>query len=1015
MDVYMNTFDYNNLKKSEYYRENRLDAHSDHEVFSSYEALSSGVNELRLSLNGSWKFFYARNEQQIIPGFEAPEYDCKVWNDIPVPAHIQMEGYGVPQYTNVQYPWDGREQVSFGEIPNRFNPVACYVKYFFVPEEMQNKRVFASFEGAESCIAVWLNGNYVGFSSDTFTEHEFELTPYLTEGENKLACRVYRYCAGSWVEDQDFVHFSGLFRDVSIYAIPEVHVRDIKICTELDENYCNAVLRTKLQIEGSTPWAAKLSLKYKGLCVAEAVQNTEELAIEVLNPHKWSSEHPNLYDLYIELYDASNTLREVVHQHVGFRSFEIKNGMMFLNGKRIVFKGVNRHDFCAESGRAIPKEKIRQQLLIMKRNNINALRTSHYPNSALLYSLCDELGIYVIAENNMEAHGAWDMVQKGIIPLEETWPGDRADWLPMLLDRINSTYQRDKNHCSVVIWSCGNESLGGKVPLEMSRLFHRLDDTRPVHYECITFDRRYEETTDIESQMYTPLIKLREFLSEHRSKPFILCEYAHAMGNSNGALHEYTEYAYEEPLYQGGFIWDYIDQSILTRDRQGNKAYLYGGDFPGEYPNDGNFSGNGLLYGSGEVSPKMQEVKFCYQNIVSEITDEQVKIINRSLFTNTSEFDCIAVLQKNGIKLGEQRIETDVPPQAEKVYPLHWDVCGSGEYCITVSFRLKEDTPWAEKGYEVAFNQHVYSIESPVPAAIKKPLTVTYGINNLGIRGDDFEAVFSYISGNLVGYRYGGQELLKSSPVPNFWRAPTDNDRGCYMPQRYAEWKIASMYLSANYSPEIKEINSHRRITENADGSVSFSTVYGMPTTPKSECEVLYTVFADGTVNVRLVYEPRVTMPPMPEFGMLFKMDADYDRFRWYGLGPEENYCDRNSGAKLGIWETGVKDNLSHYLIPQECGNRTGIRWAEIRNARGRGIKLFGKQLEVSALPWTPHELENALHENELPPVNSTVVKCSLMQMGVGGDNSWGAETHDEYIIHTSEKLEFSFSFCGIV
>lgn len=983
------SFIHENLKDPGYYRENLIDAHSDHEAFSSYEALASGENELRMSLNGSWKFFHARNEAQVIPGFEDADYDCKPWADIPVPAHIQMEGYGVPQYCNIQYPWDGHEKPEIGEIPSEFNPVACYAKYFFVPEAMQGKRLFISFQGVESCVALWLNGHYVGFSSDSFTPHEFELTPFLVEGENKLACRVYRYCSGSWIEDQDFYRFSGIFRDVYLYAIPELHLQDIRIKTLLDDDYRDAVLETKLDVEGEGAWKAKLILKDGEETAAEAETAEALCRMDIENPKKWSSEQPNLYDLYIELYDAAGEMIEVVRQRVGFRRFEIKNGVMCLNGVRIVFKGTDRHDFCAETGRAITPEKIRENLLIMKRSNINAIRTSHYPNRSELYALCDELGLYVIDENNMESHGVWSMIQQGKKPLEYMVPGNREDWLDILLDRVNSTYQRDKNHSSILIWSCGNESMGGRVPYEMSRLFHKLDDTRLVHYEGVTWDPRYPETTDIESQMYTPVTKLREFLAEHREKPFILCEYVHAMGNSNGAMHKYTEYAYEEPLYQGGFIWDYIDQSIRTRDRFGNEAYLYGGDHPGEYPHDGNFCGNGILYGNGKISPKIQEVKYNYQNIVAEIGEETTKIVNRSMFTNTSEFDCVAVLARNGVEIAKAKLETDVPPLSEKEYKLPFGKqLRGGEYCVTLSFRLKEDTAWAEIGYEVAFAQGVYTVEEKPVERQHAPLKIVYGDWNLGVKGDDFEAFFSYSSGGLVGYRFGGKELIKGVPMPNFWRAPNDNDRGNYMAQRYAQWKIASLYLSHKYTPELAKLNAEKPVWENGDGTVSFRMIYGMPTTPEAQCEVTYTVHPCGRIDMKLVYDPVEGLTTMPEFGMLFRMEADYDQMKYYGLGPEENYWDRHSGAKLGIWKADIKDNLAHYLIPQESGNRTGVRWAEVTDFRGRGLRFTGDGMEFSALPWTPHELENALHENELPPMNYTIVRCALHQMGIAGDNS---------------------------
>lgn len=1012
------SFCYDNLKNPAYFAENRVAAHSDHVPYAGREERLMGENSLRYSLCGLWKFHHALSPNQVIPGFEAVDYDCSGWADIPVPAHIQMEGYGVPQYANTQYPWDGREAVEIGEIPTRFNPVASYVKTFTLPEAMRGKRVFVSFQGAESCVAVWLNGHYVGFSSDSFTPGEFELTPYLTDGENKLACRVDRWSAGSWLEDQDFYRFSGLFREVYLYAAPALHVADLKVKTLLDDAYRDAVLslEAKLEIEKGETGSLLVRLMDGENAVAEAKADAAQeisLAIPVKAPKLWSSEAPNLYDLELTLVDGQGEEKEFICQRVGFRRFEIKDGVMQLNGQRIVFKGTNRHDFCAESGRAVPREKILRDLLTMKRNNINAVRTSHYPNSTALYELCDELGLYVIDENNMETHGTWDMIIRGDKPIDYALPGNRQDWKDILLDRVNSTYQRDKNHPCVLIWSCGNESFGGDVIFEMSELFRKLDDTRLVHYEGVFNDRRRNDSSDIESQMYTPADEIRKFLAVHRDKPFILCEYTHSMGNSNGAMHKYTEYAYEEPLYQGGFIWDYIDQCIRMKNRFGEVRYGYGGDC-GERPTDYNFSGNGIAFGDGSETPKMQEVKYNYQNIVARVADGRVTVVNRFLFTNTSAYDCVVTLEREGVKIAEARLATDVPPMESRDYALPFDRAKRpGEYAVTVSFREKRETPWAPCGYEIAFGQGVYQVEGAARSETHAPLRLVYGGHNFGVSGDHFDVLFSYLNGGLVSYRYGGKEMVKSIPMPNFWRAPTDNDAGNLMAVRYGQWKLASLY--ATHKAGAGFPGKKPEITEHEDGSVSIAFTYCLPTTPQASCEVVYTVHPDGEVRVKLGYDPVEGLSTMPEFGMMMKLDADYERVRYYGLGPDENHVDRREGARLGIFETTTRENVTRYLVPQECGNRTGVRWAEVTDARGRGLRFSGDGMEFSALPYTPHELENAAHPDELPPVHYTVIRCAKMQMGVGGDNSWGARTHEEYLIDTSKRLEFEFGFVGIV
>lgn len=1012
----MRKFNYEQVSNPQYFSDGVIEAHSDHKYYSNLEELESGESSFYHSLNGLWKFNYARNYDSSIKEFELKEYSCKSWDSIRVPSHIQMEGYDVPQYANVQYPWDGRELIMPGQIPVEFNPVASYVKYFHVPKQMVGSSIYISFQGAESGLAVWCNGEYVGYSEDSFTPSDFELTPFLVEGENKLAVQVFKWTSSSWCEDQDFFRFSGLYRDVYLYAVPKVHVLDIKVESFLKDDYSGANLQAVVKSTGVGK--INLSLMDKNEMVTKkrsdlGIDNKIEMSVK--EPKLWSAENPYLYKLLIEVMDEDNHICEVIKQSVGFRKFEIKNSLMLLNGKRIVFKGVNRHEFSSKTGRVVNEEEVIQDIITMKQNNINAVRTSHYPNASFVYELCDRYGLYMIAECNLESHGSWDPVLRGNGTTAEVVPGDNKDWLNMMLDRVNSCYQRDKNHPSILIWSCGNEAYGGKNIYEMSQMFRRLDPNRLVHYEGVFHDRRYNDTSDMESQMYTSVENIQKYLEKDKSKPFICCEYTHAMGNSCGAMYKYTDLTDTEPLYQGGFIWDYVDQSILKKDRYGKEFQAYGGDF-GDRPCDYNFSGNGIVYGGDRSpSPKMQEVKYNYQNISIEFVNDQVIIKNKNLFINTSQYDCVVNLHKDGMKIQQVILETHVNPLSQEKYDLPVKMqSGPGEYAVTVLFLLKSDTQWAKAGHEVAFGQDIRIIDNETADHTKNiiPVEIIEGKLNIGVKGEDFEALFSYLNGGLVSYRYGGKEMIEAIPKPNFWRAPVDNDMGNEMPSRYGQWKIASLYNTHRKGGGVPS-DSLPTLEVRKDCAV-ITYVYYLPTTPEARVKVAYFVYGDGRIDTKLTYDVVPELGDMPEFGMIFKFNADYNRVTWYGMGPEETYIDRCKGAKLDIYSNKVEDNLAKYLVPQECGNKVGVRYGKVIDERGRGMLFTGDKMNFSALAFTPHELENASHPYELPPIHYTVVRVALGQMGIAGDDSWGARTHQEHLLPISNKMEFNFSFKGI-
>lgn len=1037
-------FDYKWLSDPAVFAVNRRAAHSDHRFYASAKEAEEEKSSLVMPLNGVWKFAYAKSERERIAGFEAEDYDCTGWSDIPVPANLELQGYGVPQYANIQYPWDGHEKLDYGEVPQYDNPVGSYVKYFTLPADFAGQRVMISFQGVQAAFAVWLNGVFIGYGEDSFTPSEFELTSALKRGENKLAVLVYKYSSASWLEDQDYWRLSGIFREVYLYACPQVHVADMCVRTLLSDDFSEGTLELALEFMNGDAQAVRDSQAAKGAGAARraeakapagfaadavlyaadgtkaAVLDTKKLRMKAAKREDgepvarvelkaglsgdglqlWSAEKPYLYTLVLTVKTGDGKVCEVVSEKVGFRRFELKDGRMLINGKRIVFYGVDRHEFSHINGRAITYEEMRADVINMKRSNINAVRTSHYPNQTAFYRLCDEYGLYLIDEANLETHSTW---QNPETAGRDALPGDRKEWLAAVLDRAKSMLMRDRSHASVLIWSCGNESYGGRDIFEMSEYFHRTDPTRLVHYEGVVHDRRYEATSDIESWMYPSAQYIEEhILKEHPDKPVICCEYSHAMGNSSGAMDKYIALSEREPRFQGAFIWDYIDQAILAKDRYGKEYYAYGGDF-GDRPCDYNFCTNGIVYADRTDSPKIQTVKYNYQSIVIDVRDGEAAIRNKALFTNTSELEARVCVKRDGVPVEEISFETAVAPLTEEIVELPVKrEKAPGEYAVVVSFHLKEDTLWAKAGHEVAFGEYVYKVEEK-----KKPVAgsmiITDGTNNLGVRGEHFEVLFDRGGRGITSYRYMGREFIDGPVRPNFWRAPIDNDRGNGMPARAGMWKLASQYGRIVHFENQSTKKAARLVYD-----------YELPTVPAAKATMTYTVTPDGTVTAELSYLHTDGLAELPEFGVMMKLPADYDRLTWYGCGPAETYADRTRGAKLGIYSNRVADNMAGYVKPQECGNHTGVRYAEVTDAAGVGLRFTAPSpMEFSALPYTPFELENAEHVYELPPVHHTVIRAMGKQMGVGGDDSWGAWTHEEYRIK-NEDMSFTFSFCGI-
>ncbi len=909
---------------------NRLDAHSDHRWYVNGE-------DLRQSLDGPWQFFYSRSPEDRPKDFWREGAGLEDFVEIQVPGHIEMQGFGQIQYINTLYPWDGRHYLRPPQIAWEDTPVGSYVKTFTLDKPLRDKRVCISFQGVERAFYCWCNGNFVGYSEDSFTPADFDLTPYLRDGENRLCLEVYKECSGSWIEDQDFFRFFGIFRSVLLYAKPAVHIEDLWLRAGLGEDNKTGIISPRLRISAAEGYDADSDISL--LCSVKAQRGTviweapmalkdgndgyfygETLSLP--NIRKWDNIDPALYHVTLTLRDAAGNTLEIVPYDVGFRRFELKNGVMELNGRRIIFNGVNRHEWNPAKGRAIDREDMFRAIDTLKRNNINAVRTSHYPNQTLWYELCDKHGIYMIDEANLESHGSWQKMGK----IDPSWnvPGSFPEWGECVVDRARSMFERDKNHTAILIWSCGNESYAGENIRAMSRFFHENDKSRLVHYEGVFHCREFDDISDMESRMYASPDEVRAYLEGRPEKPFILCEYMHDMGNSLGGMESYINLIDEYPQYQGGFAWDYMDQAVWQKGPMGTRLG-YGGDF-GDRPTDYAFCADGIVFADGVEKPAMQDLRYWYD------TPE-----HRAAYDRINKMD-----------------------MARYKLPSLRDPCA---------------------------------------------LDIIDGDGGIGVKGDRFSLLFSYAEGGLVSMRIdGGAEWVWRAPRPALWRGLTENDRGCGFHIRSGAWMAADAYAKLE----------GWKVERKTSNSFSIRYTFSFPVVPGTAVDIAYTV-TGNSMRVDARYHGAQGAPELPVFGVRMSTPQPAGRVCWTGLSGE-TYPDRLRGARFGRWSE--TPHIPGYLIPQDCGVHMETRSLalEYQDAGCKTTDILRLRMTdnipfaFSALPWTAQELENAAHQDELPPISRTVLTIMGAVRGVGGINSWGADVEPEYHVRGEEDHFVSFT-----
>ncbi|MEK0280211.1 glycoside hydrolase family 2 TIM barrel-domain containing protein [Bifidobacterium mongoliense] len=991
---------------------NRVPAHSEHRYYA-HMPQGDERSDLRQSLDGEWRVevVQASDIDFHEEPFVAENFDDSAFERIQVPGHLQTAGLMNHKYVNIQYPWDGHENPLEPNVPES-NHVALYRRKFMVSDRLAGAKaaggtVSIVFHGMATAIYVWVNGLFAGYGEDGFTPNEFDVTDLLHDGENVVAVACYEYSSASWLEDQDFWRLHGLFRSVELAAQPHVHIDNMQIETDYDAKTGTASFDAVLSVRNATD-AATISATLKDADgdvvwqTAHCVDGRTSISsgsLQDVTP--WSAENPALYELDVIIIDHAGNIAEVAVQRIGFRRFRIEDGIMTINGRRIVFKGADRHEFDAKRGRAITKQDMIDDVMFCKRHNINAIRTSHYPNQDYWYELCDEYGIYLIDETNLETHGSWCL--PGDVLTEETAvPGSKPQWEGACVDRVNSMMRRDYNHPSVLIWSLGNESYAGDVFRAMYRHVHDIDPNRPVHYEGVTHNRDYDDVSDIETHMYVHADAVEEYLKNDPKKPYLLCEYMHAMGNSVGNMDEYT--ALERyPHYQGGFIWDFIDQAILARQSDGTERLCYGGDF-GDRPSDYEFSGDGLVFADRRPTPKAQEVKQLYANVHLDVTESGVVVRNDNLFTSTGGYVFALRVLADGEPVWQSDRRFDVPANETASFAIDWPVdqyrADAKELVLEVSQRLAEPTDWAPAGYELSFGQAVIDGMRPMAEA-KKPIdgVVTVGRWNAGVQGSGREMLFSRTQGGMVSYAFDGREFVLRRPTITTFRALTDNDRGAGHGFERVQWLGAGRYARC-VGNEIEQVD---------DDTLKATYVYELATPQRTRVTVAYTADTTGRVNLRVNYPGKEgELPTMPAFGIEWALPVEYSRLRFFGAGPEETYRDRKH-AKLGIWSTDAFADHAPYLMPQETGNHEEVRWAEITDGHGHGLRVNraagADPFAMSLQPYSSFMLEEAQHQDELPVPKHMFLRVLAAQMGVGGDDSWMSPVHPQYQIPADRPI----------
>ncbi|MCB9211447.1 MAG: DUF4981 domain-containing protein [Ignavibacteriales bacterium] len=999
-----------------------------HATLFSYSNIESAiVNEKEISpnyiaLNGFWKFYFAYNPSERPKEFYRNDYDYSEWVDIKVPSNWEVEGYDHPIYLDERYPFEP----NWPKVPKDYNPVGSYIRNVIIPEDFRDKEIFIHFGAVKSAMFLWVNGIEVGYSQGSKTPAEFNITKYVKSGSNKVALQVFRWSDATYLESQDMLRISGIERDVYIYSTPKIHIYDFFAKPILIENYKNGRLDVDLEIRNYSMLnrenisveinllddQSELKSVYfdkKKLNSISKEKSEINFSTIIKSPNKWTAETPHLYTLLLILKNQKDEIIEVISEKIGFRNIEIKNGNLLVNGRYIYIKGVDRHETDPRTGHVISKQTMLKDIELMKKNNINAVRSSHYPNNPYWYDLTDKYGLYVIDEANIESH-----------PLaisEDTQIGNNESWIPAHIERTKRMVERDKNHPSIIIWSLGNEAGHGKVFETTYRWIKNRDNSRPVQYE----PAELEYYTDIYCPMYPSIEKLENYALSNPSKPLIMIEYAHAMGNSVGNLQDYWDVIEKYKSLQGGFIWDWVDQALEKTNEKGIKYWAYGHDYHPDLPTDGNFLNNGLVDPNRNPHPHLFEVKKVYQQIKFQpisLEFGEFKIYNKYDFINLDGFNIVWELTEDGIKLSDGSLEVvDVLPDSSaniKIEYPKFELKHGREYFLKLAAITNKETDLIPIGYELAWDQFKLPFSNPyqyLDSSGNLRLNVIKTKTQMIFSGSNFEIQINTQNGIIDSYLYYGKQLILSGPQPNFWRAPTDNDLGNDMQNWAKVWKEASLNRkSIDY-----------QILEETTNSASIKFRYQLPIV-QSYYEIVYKIIANGSIEIRNSFRPdNNDLPNIPRYGMSMQLPSEFKYMTWFGRGPHETYWDRKTSGFISLFKGTVWEQFHAYSRPQETGNKTDVRWMSLLNENNIGLLVVGEELlSTSAWQFSINDIDysesekgsesasglvplSAKHGADIQPREFITWNIDYKQMGVGGDTSWGRLVHPEYTLPPKE------------